>query len=65
MQKLSTTAVQQAKPKPKPYKLADGGGFYLLANAKGKYLRYDHRFAAKPTNDRSLLPVFQPTDTAS
>jgi hypothetical protein len=36
-----------------------------LANAKGKYLRYDLRFAAKPTIDRSLPPVFQPTDTAA
>ena len=26
MQKLTATAVKQAKPKDKPYKLADGGG---------------------------------------
>ena len=29
MQKLTATAVKQAKPKTKPYKLADGGGLYL------------------------------------
>ena len=26
MQKLTATAVKQAKPKAKPYKLTDGGG---------------------------------------
>jgi len=28
--KLTDTAVRKAKPKAKPYKMADGGGMYLL-----------------------------------
>ena len=47
MQKLTATAVTQAKPRPKPYSLSDGGGMYLLVNATGKYWRYDYRFAGK------------------
>ena len=47
MQKLTATAVTQAKPRPKPYSLSDGGGMYLLINATAKYWRYDYRFAGK------------------
>ncbi|MDA8602366.1 integrase arm-type DNA-binding domain-containing protein [Gammaproteobacteria bacterium] len=47
MQKLTATAVKQAKPKAKPYKLADGGGLYLHVKAAGKYWRYKYRFAYK------------------
>ena len=47
MQKLTATAVKQAKPKSKAYKLWDGGGLYLLVNSQGKYWRYDYRFADK------------------
>ena len=47
MQKLTAPAVTQAKPKPKPYSLSDGGGMYLLVNATAKYWRYDYRFAGK------------------
>jgi integrase len=47
MQKLTATAVKQAKPKAKPYKLADGGGLYLLVKPNGKYWRYKYRFASK------------------
>lgn len=47
MQKLTATAVKQAKPKSKPYKLADGGGLYLLVQGNGKYWRYKYRFAGK------------------
>ena len=28
--KLSSSAVEAAKPRKKPYKLSDGGGLYLL-----------------------------------
>ena len=35
MQKLTATAVKQAKPKAKPYKLADGGGLYLHVKTAG------------------------------
>ena len=47
MQKLTATAVKQAKPKAKPYKLADGGGLYLHVKTAGKYWRYKCRFAVK------------------
>ena len=47
MQKLTATAVKQAKPKAKPYKLADGGGLYLHVKPNGKYWRYKYRFANK------------------
>ena len=47
MQKLTATAVKQAKPKAKPYKLSDGGGLYLHVMPKGKYWRYKYRFAGK------------------
>ena len=42
--KLSATAVRNAKPKDKAYKLTDGTGLYLLVNKAGKYWRYDYRF---------------------
>ena len=47
MQKLTATAVKQAKPQPKTYKLWDGGGLHLLVNTQGKYWRYDYRVADK------------------
>ena len=47
MQKLTATAVKQAKPKDKPYKLADGGGLYVHVKPTGKYWRYKYRFANK------------------
>lgn len=43
---LTDVKVKTAKPKEKPYKLADGGGMYLLINANGsKYWRMKYRFA--------------------
>ncbi|RIQ20018.1 DUF4102 domain-containing protein [Bordetella avium] len=44
---ITDTACRQAKPAPKPYKLADGGGLYLLVNQTGKYWRWDYRHAGK------------------
>ncbi|MCI5462360.1 tyrosine-type recombinase/integrase [Escherichia coli] len=45
---LTDVKVKTAKPKEKPYKLADGGGMYLLINANGsKYWRMKYRFANK------------------
>ena len=52
MQKLTATAVKQAKPKDKPYKLADGGGLYLHVKPNGKYWRYKYRFARAPNVSR-------------
>ena len=46
-QMLTDTAARQAKPRKKPYKLADSGGPYLLVKAAGKYWRMDYRFAGK------------------
>ena len=46
--KLTAIRAKQALPGEKPYKLADGGGMYLLVDAKGgKYWRMDYRFAEK------------------
>jgi hypothetical protein len=46
--KLAATAVKQAKPKDKAYKMADGKGMYLLVHPQtGKYWRYDYRFTGK------------------
>ncbi|MGN3708225.1 tyrosine-type recombinase/integrase [Achromobacter xylosoxidans] len=45
LEKLSDMKVRSAKPGPKNYKLADGGGLYLLVKTDGgKYWRYDYRF---------------------
>jgi integrase len=47
MQVLSAIAVKQAACKDKPYKITDGGGLYVLVKTKGKYWRYNYRFAGK------------------
>jgi len=44
---LTDTAIRNAKPKEKPYKLTDQQGLYLLVNKVGKYFRYDYRFGGK------------------
>ncbi len=44
-QKLTHAEVKAAKPKAKPYTLADGGGLVLLVNPNySKYWRYRYRF---------------------
>lgn len=46
--KLTARQVEVAKPKDKPYKLADGGGMYLLVNTNGsRYWRLKYRYAGK------------------
>jgi len=46
--KLTDTAARKAKPKTKPYKMADGGGLFLLVKPDGaKYWRLAYRFADK------------------
>lgn len=46
--KLNARQVDTAKPKEKPYKLADGGGLYLLVNPNGsRYWRLKYRVAGK------------------
>lgn len=45
---LTDTACRTAKPQEKPYKLADGGGMFLLVNPSGgKWWRLKYRFAGK------------------
>jgi integrase len=45
---LTDSAIRNAKPKDKPYKLADGAGLYLLVTPKGgKWWRLDYRFNGK------------------
>lgn len=45
MSKLTEMAVKKAKPEAKPYKMADGGGMYLLVQPTGaKYWRFKYRF---------------------
>ncbi len=45
---LTDTTCRNAKPKEKPYKLADGGGLYLLINPNGaKHWRLKYRFLGK------------------
>jgi integrase len=45
---LSDAQVRTAKPADKEYKLADGGGLYLLVtSAGGKLWRFDYRYADK------------------
>lgn len=46
--KLNARQVDTSKPKDKAYKLADGGGLYLLVNTSGsKYWRLKYRIAGK------------------
>lgn len=45
---LTDKACKNAKPGDKPYKMADGGGLYLLVHPRGaRYWRVDYRFAGK------------------
>ena len=45
---LSDVQIRNAKPSSKPYKLADGGGLYVLVKPDGaKYWRLKYRFAGK------------------
>lgn len=46
--KLKALQVKEAKPREKPYKLADGKGLYLLVKPNGgKYWRLKYRFGGK------------------
>ncbi|AWN39520.1 tyrosine-type recombinase/integrase [Methylobacterium durans] len=46
--RLTDTKVRQAKPGPKPYKLSDGAGLFLLVNPNGaRYWRLKYRTAGK------------------
>jgi Arm DNA-binding domain len=57
---LSPTRINNARPKPKPYKLSDGGGLYLQVSPAGlKTWRYQYRFGgvrAEVTLGRNTQP---------
>ena len=44
---LSDIKVRKAKPKDRPFKLADEKGLYLLIKTAGKYWRLDYRYEGK------------------
>lgn len=44
---LTDTAIRNAKPKDKQYKISDERGLYLLVLKSGKYFRWDYRFMGK------------------
>jgi hypothetical protein len=45
---LSDAKARNAKPKPKPYKISDGDGLFLLVKPSGsKYWRLKYFFAGK------------------
>lgn len=44
---LTDTAIRNAKPKEKAYKIQDGKGLYVLVTSTGKYFRFDYRFNEK------------------
>ena len=47
-EKLTESAIKDAKPGAKQFKLSDGGGLYLLVHSNGsKYWRFDFRFEGK------------------
>jgi len=44
---LTDTAIRNAKPRDKFYKLSDRAGLYLLVKSSSKYWRMDYRFMGK------------------
>ncbi len=44
---LTDTAIRNAKPRTKQFKLSDEKGMYVLVKKAGKYFRLDYRFAGK------------------
>ncbi|MEW8102018.1 MAG: integrase arm-type DNA-binding domain-containing protein [Candidatus Thiodiazotropha endolucinida] len=58
---LTDSAIRNAKPRDKQYKLTDGGGLYLLITPKGgKWWRLDYRF----NNQRKTLSMGVYPDTS-
>ncbi len=55
--KLSDTSIRKAKPEPKPYKLFDGKGLFILINPNGNKLwrivyRFNHLSAEPQSSAR-------------
>ena len=69
---LTDTAIRNAKPKAKPYKMADSQGLYLLVNPKGSKLwriKYridgvERKLAVGPYPDVTLAEARTARDTA-
>ena len=59
---LTDTAIRNAKPKDKQYKIADERGLYLLVLKSGKYFRWDYRFMG--TRKTMALGVYPDTSLA-
>lgn len=54
---LNAHQVETVKPRDKAYKLADGGGLYLMVNTNGsKYWCMKYRFAGKEKSSHSEPP---------
>ena len=50
---LTDTAIRSAKPRPKPYKMFDGGGLYLeVSPSGGKWWCWKYRCAGKESDCR-------------
>lgn len=63
---LTASQVQNAKPLPKPYKLRDGGGLFLLVNPDGSKLwRLDYRRPITGTQNTIGLGAFPTVKLAS
>ena len=62
---LTDTAIRNARPKAKPYKVADSQGLYLLVNPRGSKLwRIKYRMDGVPTQRTQLetaISLDQPT----
>jgi hypothetical protein len=55
--KLAAIACRNAKPKDKPYKLADGSGIFLLIQPNGaRYWRLKYRYAGKENAGVGRVP---------
>lgn len=56
---LTDAVCRQAKPGPKPYKIADGANMYLVVMPSGaKYWRYRYRYGGRPK--QLALGVYMP-----
>lgn len=54
---LNDVAARKAKPEAKPYKMADGGGLFLLVQPNGsKYWRLAYRYFGKQKTDTAGAP---------
>ena len=56
---LTDTAIRNAKPQSKPYRVFDGRGLYLEVSVRGsKYWRFKYRYAGRER--RLAIGVYPP-----